>query len=1464
MSPADAKRGAKRRKNKRGGGLSSTGGPGPSGGGGAGSGGLGKAGAVAAGAAPLRAATQAAAASPSAVGGLLTAPVAGNGALGGGGAAAGHGEVSLNGTQFTDNSVGSEFTGVSQTPFTFGLGQRAPYTTGEHCLLCRSERKDTSLSESGIKNSSKTALSTSPKANNMLHLPLWVCPDCRRTVEKEERHATIEQSLVSQDFLLHMPLGNSGSQQESVGGGRITVGAQTVPAADLSNSSPSDIACNCEACNERRENSAEPEREPQQLQNYWSEVRYMVRCIYRQAGTPLADDQDQSLVPDKEGMKELVDRLCERDPYQLYQRLEQQAREYVLEMKVRLLRHLSMGSKVASTLAIQGPPQAHQFISLLLEEYSALCQAACTISAFLVTLENEHLKKFQVTWELHNKHLFQNLVFSEPLLQNSLPTLVSQLRLGTTHDSCSEDMYSTLLQRYHQLEQEMGQVAEAWLECQKRIDDYVDEQMAMKTKQRMLKEDWEFFKHRRFIEEQLNNKKALAGENNFTDTMRHMLSSRLSMPDCPNCNYRRSGSDDEDVAPLSAKFADIYPLNNYDDAEVVANMNGIHSELNGGGENMALKDESPQVSSTSSSSSEADDEEADGESSGEPPGTQKEEISLGKRALRKDEAKMDSPPPSYPSQQADQGPNACECHVCKQEASGLTASALATGRLPAGHQFMNPEKPAHPALHLYPHIHGHIPLHTIPHLPRPLIHPTLYTASPFTHNKALPPAPVQNHTNKHQVFNASLQDHIYPSCFGSTPDWNSSKFISLWGSEMMNDKNWNPATFLPDTIPGSDILAPALSEIRPEALPTTSSNEATAVTDSKEKKNAAKKKCLYNFQDAFMEANKVVMATSSATSSVSCTATTVQSSSNQFKVSSKRPSSIGEVFHNINKEDHRHSAPVAPRNSPTSLASLPSLSPAALSPASTPHLPNLPAPSFPKTAATAPGFVDPHSGLCPTTVAPPTSTTDSSVSAPPSVCSDPDCEGHRCENSNTYDHQQYDGEESQDEDSCSEHSSSTSTSTNQKEGKYCDCCYCEFFGHGGPPAAPTSRNYAEMREKLRLRLTKRKEEQPKKPDQISERESVVDHRKVEDLLQFINSSETKPVSSSRAAKRARHKQRKLEEKARLEAEAREREHHQLLEEQRRREEEEEERLKQELQRLQELQQLRAVKKKKKERTSKDCQKVDMLTRNCQAVKESVPNAPEDIQNGTLEQSEKIETSSGSLSRHVNHTEQRPDSETGCELSNPVNTRDSKLLYQKDGSVKQHEPLSFLLDIMHQHKEGNSKQKLKQINKQCAEQVKKPVESSKAAEIQTKTRNQIESKAKAAELPTLAEPKKEEKKLNNNKKQLNHVKEEKAPVTSESPSPSEQQQNNKIILADSPQPKGKNKKNKKKKGDKVNNSIDDVFLPKDIDLDSVEMDETEREVEYFKRFCLDSARQTRQRLSINWSNFSLKKTTFAAH
>ncbi len=57
----------------------------------------------------------------------------------------------------------------------------------------------------------------------------------------------------NQDFLLHMPMGNGGLSQEPLGGGgRLTVGASTLPAPDLSAPLTAETVCSCEACYERR------------------------------------------------------------------------------------------------------------------------------------------------------------------------------------------------------------------------------------------------------------------------------------------------------------------------------------------------------------------------------------------------------------------------------------------------------------------------------------------------------------------------------------------------------------------------------------------------------------------------------------------------------------------------------------------------------------------------------------------------------------------------------------------------------------------------------------------------------------------------------------------------------------------------------------------------------------------------------------------------------------------------------------------------------------------------------------------------------------------------------------------------------------------------------------------------------------------------------------------------------------
>ena len=43
-------------------------------------------------------------------------------------------------------------------------------------------------------------------------------------------------------------------------------------------------------------------------------------------------------------------------------------------------------------------------------------------------LQKDHLRRFNVTWELHNKHLYHSIVYTEPAIQGCLDTLCEQLR----------------------------------------------------------------------------------------------------------------------------------------------------------------------------------------------------------------------------------------------------------------------------------------------------------------------------------------------------------------------------------------------------------------------------------------------------------------------------------------------------------------------------------------------------------------------------------------------------------------------------------------------------------------------------------------------------------------------------------------------------------------------------------------------------------------------------------------------------------------------------------------------------------------------------------------------------------------------------------------------------------------------------------------------------------------------------
>lgn len=284
----------------------------------------------------------------------------------------------------------------------------------------------------------------------------------------------------------------------------------------------------------------------------------------------------------------------------------------------------------------------------------------------------------------------------------------------------------------------------------------------------------------------------------------------------------------------------------------------------------------------------------------------------------------------------------------------------------------------------------------------------------------------------------------------------------------------------------------------------------------------------------------------------------------------------------------------------------------------------------------------------------------------------------------------------------------------------------------------------------------------------------------------------------------------LEEKARLEAEARElEEQQQLLKEQRRQQQEEEAALKQELLRLQEMQHLRASKKKKKDNKSKEVTKSE----NPSLV--PTTNSPQPLQQTAQSVLEKNMQNGKTQLLHslirLGHKEPRLEPESPTDGKNGPSQQPSPKTCKERPSES-----PALQNGTSSHPESShTKVKPKQQtngSRTNGEATKRPAETSKAPEP-PKAGNaaspQTDAKAKQrASEESVTEIKREER--TNGKKPQNGGKDERNSPVNESSALDPPQQNGKVPNNESPQPKSKAKKNKKKKADKMNNSIGECF------------------------------------------------------
>lgn len=548
------------------------------------------------------------------------------------------------------------------------------------------------------------------------------------------------------------------------------------------------------------------------------------------------------------------------------------------------------------------------------------------------------------------------------------------------------------------------------------------------------------------------------------------------------------------------------------------------------------------------------------------------------------------------------------------------------------------------------------------------------------------------------------------------------------------------------------------------------------------------------------------------------------------------------------------------------------------------------------------------------------------------ACRDQACKGHKMTNG-TLCHPSSELEEGEDEDSSSERSSCASSSTNQKDGKYCDCCYCEFFGHNAPPAAPTSRNYAEIREKLRSRLTRRKEEPPQRQDAELTVAGAIDNRDVDELLDFINSSEPKPVNSAKAAKRARHKQKK-KEKAQQGTGAAGSDPNSdpsdPADDEPLPDGSEASRLldwpQLELERVNSFltSRLEEIKNTIKDSIRASFSMYDLNLDVNDFPKKAATlegnhllshlNGSSDLQQIDLDLAP---LSLGNFKSHLDLVNGWEDTTTVSSANTAPNTTtasgvppgskdiqrlhttpslsklirvrsperctstgpDSLLQVPAQTTAKSNEdapdPKNTTVGNGSAKSKKNKKQQQRQEQSVSEQNTNKPTKA--ASGNDTQKSNECKESASSGTKGGNRQPQHSAENQRNGPKKAEEGRSSKhaanggvsnahrgkgdpdtrggrSELDSESkthpgiPASGQQQQQQQ-------QAKGKNKKNKNK-GEKSSNATEDVFLPKEGD--PTEMDEIDREVEYFKRFCLDSAKQTRQKVAVNWSNFTLKK------
>ncbi|PSN54996.1 hypothetical protein C0J52_02315 [Blattella germanica] len=797
-----------------------------------------------------------------------------------------------------------------------------------------------------------------------------------------------------------------------------------------------DKLCTCEACKDRRELATEQLEEMRRLQTYWMELRQYIRMVYRMAMEGRSVESNGADEYEAK-MKDLVQKLL-----------------------------LDLFSLVFS----------------LLEGYDKLCLAAKQLTPLLQQLETEHLQRFNLTWEVLNKHLYQSCVYTDPLVQNNLPHYIGQLRNMLPGKN---EAYSELVHHYLAFDDEMTLIGAMWRDTETLVHEYNQEQATLKAKQRMLREDYEFYKVQRKMMQQKAWNKTASELREFDEQLMTLASLGGSTPGpgpgsprdcspeddsganggyCPGCSSRRGCPCDEcSVTHLITCGGLITPPDS--PGPLYGQKVDVVQEYRVEGEGSEQPPESP---------SEPDIVNEGSIGAGETDGSE-----LAPVQQQSCECHVCTAPLMAPMDLME----SYECHTCVQQGVPIPGGTAAMNlNLHTG------------GFHLYPHIHGTggggDAGSLYPHLYN--IHPSLLTQLGSKHSRLSVhlqdqlqlsqgsdmKAPHLLQAHMPGTAPAGVADLLAPGMtLEALPPSSSSKASSVRFSTPppIHAKS----TLSPGTSPSapktSTSVTQAHKQLAPGMVPSVAGepipvSATTLSTLSKigapcREHGGSGKISLQNLQSSASTQTspnkaKTHMQQQKPSGQPSASSPHIATQRQQLSQNSIKRNPPGATPQQLAANGHHH--PIVSRSSPNANTMGSSVRHSTTQTAGlTGHSHSHSHQSLPDVVKSAATSTTSHRATAGSKV--PAHSCHKSLKNGGSIepikrvaCTDyPDSEVVDLEDSSSQD------------DTCSERSSSTTTST-QRDSRHCDCCYCE------PSVAPVSRNYQEMRERLRLLLTKKK------------------------------------------------------------------------------------------------------------------------------------------------------------------------------------------------------------------------------------------------------------------------------------------------------------------------------------------------------------------------------------------------------